>query len=65
LDASPNLVFYKLSVEFNSIFWRMLYTLTEDETTVEIIAFVPDIIDHKEYDKKFGYRRATSQIKFQ
>lgn len=37
-------------------FWRMLYTLTNNETEIEIIAFVLDIIDHKEYNKKFGYR---------
>lgn len=40
-----------------SNFWRMLYTLTNDETEIEIIAFVLDIIDHKEYDNKFGYRK--------
>ncbi len=40
-----------------SNFWRMLYTLTNDEMEIEIIAFVLDIIDHKEYDKKFGYRK--------
>ena len=37
-------------------FWRMLYTLTNDETEVIIIAFVLDIIDHKEYNRKFGYK---------
>jgi hypothetical protein len=37
-------------------FWRMLYTLTDGESEIEIIAFVLDIIDHKEYDKKFGYK---------
>ncbi|MBD3252429.1 hypothetical protein GF386_01730 [Candidatus Pacearchaeota archaeon] len=37
-------------------FWRMLYTLTDGETTIEIISFVLDIIDHKEYNKKFGYK---------
>ena len=37
-------------------FWRMLYTLTDGESEVEIIAFVLDLIDHKEYDKKFGYK---------
>ena len=37
-------------------FWRMLYTLTEGETKIEIIAFVLDIIDHKEYNKKFRYK---------
>lgn len=36
-------------------FWRMLYTLTEGDSKVEIIAFVLDVIDHKDYDKKFGY----------
>lgn len=37
-------------------FWRMLYTLTDDETEVVIVAFVLDIMDHKEYDRKFGYK---------
>ncbi len=37
-------------------FWRMLYTLTEGETNIEIIAFVLDVIDHKTYNKKFGYK---------
>jgi len=36
-------------------FWRMLYTLTDGETKIEIIAFVLNILDHKEYNKKFGY----------
>ena len=36
-------------------FWRMLYTLTNNEE-VEIIAFVIDIINHHDYDKKFGYK---------
>lgn len=39
-----------------SNFWRMLYTLTNDEKEVEIIAFVLDIVDHNKYSKKFGYR---------
>lgn len=37
-------------------FWRMLYTLTS-EGDIEIIAFILDIIDHKAYDRKFGYRK--------
>src|SRR3990167_2466801 len=37
-------------------FWRMLYTLTDGENEVEVIAFVLDVIDHKAYDKKFGYK---------
>lgn len=35
-------------------FWRMLYALTNNEQ-IEIVAFVLDIIDHKKYNKKFGY----------
>ena len=34
-------------------FWRMLYTLKDNR--VEIIAFVLDILDHKDYNKKFRY----------
>jgi hypothetical protein len=34
----------------------MLYTLTNGETEIEIIAFVLDVLDHKKYDKKFGYK---------
>lgn len=37
-------------------FWRMLYTLIEGQTKVEIVAFVLDITDHKDYNKKFGYK---------
>jgi len=33
--------------------WRMIYTLHGNE--VEIIAFILEIVDHKEYDKRFGY----------
>jgi len=38
-------------------YWRMLYSLVDGETEIEIIAFVLDVIDHKEYDKKFGYKK--------
>ena len=34
-------------------YWRMIYTLESDE--IEIIAFVLDIIDHDEYNKKFKF----------
>jgi len=37
-------------------FWRMLYTLTDGETKIEIIAFILDVLDHKDYNKKFGYK---------
>jgi hypothetical protein len=38
-------------------FWRMLYTLKDGENEIEIIAFVLDIVNHNEYDKKFGYKK--------
>lgn len=34
--------------------WRMVYTITGGK--VEIITFVLDIFDHREYDKVFGYK---------
>jgi len=37
-------------------FWRMLYTLTNNEE-IEIIAFVLDIVSHPTYDEKFGYKK--------
>ena len=37
-------------------FWRMLYTLTDGESQIEIVAFILDVLDHKDYDKKFGYK---------
>lgn len=37
-------------------FWRMLYTLTNGNSEIEIIAFILDVIDHKDHDKKFGYK---------
>jgi Txe/YoeB family toxin of Txe-Axe toxin-antitoxin module len=36
-------------------FWRMLYTIKGDQ--IEIICFVLDILNHKEYDKKFKYEK--------
>jgi len=36
-------------------YWRMLYTIKGDR--VEIICFVLDILSHKDYDKKLGYRK--------
>ena len=35
-------------------FWRMLYTIKGDQ--IEVICFVLDILSHKDYDKKFGYK---------
>lgn len=36
-------------------YWRLLYTLIGDEAM--IIAFVLDYMDHKKYDKLFGYKK--------
>ncbi len=33
----------------------MIYTIRGSE--IEIIALILDIIDHKKYNKKFGYRK--------
>jgi len=33
----------------------MIYNIKGSE--IEIIALILDIIDHKEYNKKFGYRK--------
>lgn len=38
-----------------SNYWRLIYTIQSNE--VEVIDFVLDIIDHKEYDQKFGYKK--------
>lgn len=37
-----------------SNYWRMLYTL--EGTEAEILVIVLKIIDHKEYNKLFGYK---------
>ncbi len=39
-----------------SNYWRLLYTL--EGTKVEIFAFVLSIVDHKNYDKLFGYKKS-------
>lgn len=36
-------------------YWRMLYTIKGDE--VQIICFILDILDHKKYNKLFGYKK--------
>jgi len=35
--------------------WRMVYTIRGSD--VEIISLILDIMDHKDYDKKFGYKK--------
>jgi len=36
-------------------YWRLIYTITGDE--VKIITFVLEFMDHKKYDKVFGYKK--------
>ena len=36
-------------------YWRLIYTITGDE--IKIIAFVLEFMNHKKYDKVFGYRK--------
>src|SRR3989344_3364056 len=36
-------------------YWRMLYTLKGSQ--IEILCFILEIVDHKRYDKVFGYRK--------
>ena len=38
-----------------SQFWRMLYTIKGDQ--IEIICFVLEILNHNDYNKKFGYKK--------
>jgi len=38
-----------------SDYWRLIYTIQSNE--VEIIDFVLNIVDHKKYDKIFGYKK--------
>lgn len=37
-----------------SNYWRLIYTVSGNE--LEIIDFILDIVDHKEYNKIFGYK---------
>ena len=35
--------------------WRMIYTIRGSE--VEIIALILDLMNHRDYEKKFGYKK--------
>ncbi len=37
-------------------FWRMIYNLSEGESKIEVVAFVLEIMNHKKYNKRFGYK---------
>ena len=36
-------------------FWRMIYTLTKEEK-VELVAVILEVMDHNDYNKRFGYK---------
>ncbi len=36
-------------------FWRLIYTIVGDE--VKIISFILEFMDHKKYNKLFGYKQ--------
>ncbi|MBN2101986.1 MAG: hypothetical protein JW716_03895 [Candidatus Aenigmarchaeota archaeon] len=36
--------------------WRMIYTIRGNE--VEIISLILDIMNHRDYEKKFGYKKS-------
>ena len=36
-------------------YWRLIYTIVGDE--VKIITFILEFMDHKKYNKLFGYRK--------
>ena len=35
--------------------WRLLYTLTRDESDIKIIAVILDWMNHKDYEKLFNF----------
>ena len=35
-------------------FWRMIYTIMGDD--VKLMTIVLDVLDHKSYDRRFGYK---------
>lgn len=38
-------------------YWRMIYTLTNNNSDIEIIGFILDIFSHEDYNKVFGYKK--------
>lgn len=37
-----------------SSFWRLIYTVRGTE--IEVISIILEVLDHKKYDRKFGYK---------
>ena len=38
-------------------YWRLIYTLEDAGNNIEILAIVLEFMSHKDYDKRFGYRK--------
>src|SRR3989344_2583593 len=38
-------------------YWRLIYTLEDAGNNVETLAIVLEFMDHKDYDRRFGYRK--------
>jgi hypothetical protein len=41
----------------NEFIWRLENDLYHKGSEVEIISLILDIVNHKNYDKKFGYKK--------
>jgi hypothetical protein len=61
-DSVPKAIIKKSGYDVDNMwvvdltgYWRLLYTLKSG--SVEILCFVLEIIDHKKYNKLFGYRK--------
>lgn len=36
--------------------WRMIYSISSEKNSAEIICIILDCFDHKDYSRKFGYK---------
>ena len=61
-DAVPKAIIKKSGYNVDNMwvvdltgYWRLIYTLQGG--SVEILCFILEIVDHKKYDKLFGYRK--------
>lgn len=36
-------------------YWRMIYTIGKEE--IELFCIILEVMDHKKYDRRFGYRK--------
>ena len=38
-------------------YWRLIYTLEGTDNNIEILAIILEFMDHKKYNKRFGYKK--------